>query len=266
MGGMCGGETDEHNELDAKHQEEEHEGEESEEEGKESKGGKKKPKQEVPDNKPFERMKPVANPRAWEAFCKDLHKPTEAEKRAGVKKIEATEQKNKDWYRGTVDAKGKYEGWGVWVNKKTGDIYQGEFAKGKPEGKGTMFFGKGKIEGNAVSGDFKAGKPLKGKGNIIFPNGDIWDGEIDNKGIATGSGVLQEKNGTKYEGQMKLGFKNDKRAKETSKEGNIYEGGFKAGMKDGKGKTTTKGGQPKYQQWQKGVIKKDIDEATWRKG
>lgn len=255
--------------MDVKHQEEhdsDAEGEESEEEKDAGKTGKNK-KKDKPNNKPYEKMKTIANPRAWEQFTQDFHEETDAAKGAGLQKKEAAEQKNKDWYAGTFDQKGtKYEGWGVLVMKKDGSIYQGEFKKHKPEGHGRWFYGKGKTEGNAVKGAFKAGKLVKGNGEVHLANGDTWDGEINIKGLPHGSGKLKEKVGTEYTGIMKAGVKNDKMAKEVTKEGSVYEGGFKAGLKDGKGKTTQKKQQPKYQQWQKGVAKKDITEAAWKKG
>jgi len=120
MGGACGGETDEKETLtvgkDQEHNESDHEGEESEEEKK-----KEEPK---PDNKPYEALSGTANKKAWEQFLKDMHEKSNAAKGAGLKNVEKPQtEKNGDQYVGTLNDKGKYEGWGVWVKKKTGDIY-----------------------------------------------------------------------------------------------------------------------------------------------
>ena len=119
MGGACGGETDEDKTLTNKPEEEENndaEGEESEEA--------KKPEEPKPDNKPYEAMAKDANKKAWELFLKDMHEKSAAAKGAGLKTLDKPQtEKNKDQYLGTLNDKGKYEGWGVWVKTKTGDIY-----------------------------------------------------------------------------------------------------------------------------------------------
>ncbi len=214
-------------------------------------------------------MKKAANPGAWNAFTQDFHKPSAAAKRSGTVQLKEPEvDKKGNQYLGTVDTKGKFEGWGVLVTAATGEIYQGEFTKGKPNGSGALFAGiKNKApEGTKISGDFKNGKISKGRSRIEYPDGSVWSGDVANN-MKNGQGVFTEKSGAKYEGIMKGDKKVDKKAKYIDAKGNIYEGGFKNNLKDGKGKAAAKGGKNvKYNIYKAGVAGKEIDEAAWKKG
>jgi hypothetical protein len=247
MGSVCGGEEENKDtEMGMSQQEKSPEkNHDKEEDSKAEKEEVKKPEpkpEPKPDNTPYMAMKTGANRKAWECFEKDFHKPTSAEKR-GAKLSSVEKAKNGDMYLGTVDAKGKYEGWGVLMSAKTGEIYQGEFAKGKANGPGILFVGDRSkaAAGTKVTATFKGGKVAKGDGKIEFPNGDVWTGVVAN-GLPNGAGSLVCKNGAKYKGMMKNGFKNDKRAELIDEKGNSYVGGFKNDVKNGKGKSQLKGG------------------------
>jgi hypothetical protein len=52
--------------------------------------------------------------------------------------------KGGDQYLGQLNGKNLPDGFGVIVRKKTGNMYQGMFINGKEQGKGIMYWGKGK--------------------------------------------------------------------------------------------------------------------------
>jgi len=114
------------------------------------------------------------------------------------------------------------------VRKKTGNVYQGLHNKGKEEGKGILFFGKGKQEGEIFDGSFKGGKPTNGKAKITYPNGDLYEGDSA-KGMAQGKGKLTRKNGAVYTGDFKAGGPQGK-GTEIQKNGDKYEGQWAKGL------------------------------------
>ncbi len=76
------------------------------------------------------------------------------------------------------------EGRGIILTHKNKLLYEGEFSKGKKEGKGKMNMEKHQ----KYEGEFKAGK-FNGEGKFIFTNGDSWKGTFKN-GIKEGMGIL----------------------------------------------------------------------------
>ena len=95
-------------------------------------------------------MKAIANSAAWKNFeTYTLHEmPKGAKASPGTSETKGIqEEKNGDLYKGAVCAKHKFMGFGVNTRKKTGNVYQGMHQSGKEEGKGILFFGKGKQEG-----------------------------------------------------------------------------------------------------------------------
>lgn len=127
MGSVCGGEEENKDTEMGMSQKEgspEKDHKDGDEQKKEEEPEKKpEPKPEPkPDNAPYMGMKAKANSKAWAVFSQDFHKQTAAAKRgAQLKAVETA--KNGDMYLGTVDAKGKHEGWGVLTSGKTGEIY-----------------------------------------------------------------------------------------------------------------------------------------------
>lgn len=103
-----------------------------------------------------------------------------------------------------------------------GDVYEGEWKSGQPEGRGKMFYANGDIyEGNWVNGK------RHGEGKMIYKTKDIYEGEWkDNK----------------EEGHGKMIYAN----------GNIYEGGWKARQPNGKGKITYPNGDIYEGEWENG--------------
>ena len=115
-----------------------------------------------------------------------------------------------------------------------GKIYKGDFINNLQEGKG--------IENNNIytyEGEFKRGKK-EGKGKIIYKNsGDWYEGTFANDNFNGGGHYVWNKNGYEYFGGYKNGiiegngiFKYGDKA--------IYKGEFKNGIKEGKGELITK--------------------------
>ena len=115
---------------------------------------------------------------------------------------------------------GEYEGYGKYTMENA--ILEGEFKKGKLNGKGKISDSNGTyIEGDIVDnlchgkgikiypnkdkyeGDFYKGK-LKGKGVLTFNNGNKYEGEFDNN-LFNGKGIYYYLNGTLYKGEWKDG-------------------------------------------------------------
>lgn len=271
MGGMCGGEEENSENqvnLENKDDKKNPEGEETKkdspkkgEEGKDEEKKEEKPKAPEPpkiDNEPYKKMKALANPKAWKNFeTYTLHEaPKGAPKSSGTTETKDVQtEKNGDMYKGSVDDKLKYQGFGVNTRKKTGNVYQGMHNKGKEEGAGILFHGKGKQEGEIFEGQFKGGKPNNGKAKVTYPNGDLYEGDSA-KGLAQGKGKLTKKGGAIVIGEFKGGFPQGK-ATETEKNGDKYEGQWAKGERNGKGKLT-KGGKVTYAAWKAGAPGKEI--------
>ena len=63
-------------------------------------------------------------------------------------------------YIGSVDQKKKRpEGFGILASSNTKSIHQGYFTKGRAEGPGILFHGKGPLKGSKVVGHFNKGIP-----------------------------------------------------------------------------------------------------------
>ncbi|OUO01360.1 MORN repeat-containing protein [Bacteroides clarus] len=88
---------------------------------------------------------------------------------------------------GIVEAKKK-----IYSN---GNIYEGEWKKGVPNGLGKMIYANGNIyEGNWISGI------IEGKGKMTYANGDIYEGTWK-MSTPNGFGKMTHKNGDWYEGE-----------------------------------------------------------------
>lgn len=79
---------------------------------------------------------------------------------------------------------------------RNGDIYEGTFTHGQPNGYGTYYF----KDGGRYIGDVRYGK-LYGQGKILYANGDRYEGSVKDSKLE-GSGVLSRKNGDYYVGEF----------------------------------------------------------------
>ncbi len=111
------GESEEEQEINVQEQEPE------KEEEKETPAEPEEPKI---DNAPYKAMKEFANPKAWKHFeTYTLHEPPKGvRKDTALKELsEPATEKSGDKYLGQVNAKNQAEGFGVYVRKKTGNVY-----------------------------------------------------------------------------------------------------------------------------------------------
>jgi hypothetical protein len=123
--------------------------------------------------------------------------------------------------------------------------------KGKQEGTGQMSFEGGEF----YSGEFKNYLP-HGKGIIIGPNGDVYDGEWERK--KNGMGVsfnIREK--WRYEGQYKDNQKNGNGIF-YQEDGTFYIGGFENDKRHGFGSLNSVDGRTVIEcgLWENGELKK----------
>ena len=87
------------------------------------------------------------------------------------------------------------------ITFENGNIYNGEFSFGVPNGKGLIKF-KG---GSEYLGDFKNGK-IEGQGAILLASGDSYIGEWKN-GEASGDGTYKKNDGSSFKGKFKNGMR-----------------------------------------------------------
>ena len=120
-----------------------------------------------------------------------------------------------------------FNGYGKLINTKTGDLYQGYFIDGLPNGKG-----KEETILNIYEGDFKDGK-YHGIGNLIFKNELEYKGEFKN-GEYYGFGNIDFENGDHYTGNFENSEYNGKGIL-NFKNGDYYHGNFKDGKYHGEG-------------------------------
>ena len=81
----------------------------------------------------------------------------------------------------------KFNGLGVFTFKD-GSRYQGEFRDGKIKGDGTLFLKEGK-ETIAITANWDGSSKFPKKASILFENGDLYEGELDNNGFPTKNGT-----------------------------------------------------------------------------
>ena len=141
-------------------------------------------------------------------------------------------------YRGELDIKGKYNGYGE-LYLKTGKKYEGKFIDGKLNGYGRLIdlFGIKCYEGN-----FKDNQLLDGYGKIIEINEDgskvIYEGDIENM-KKQGKGIEKKKDST-YMGFFNDDLKHGKGKVVFNEEDSVYEGDFNKGKMTGSGIFTWK--------------------------
>lgn len=115
-----------------------------------------------------------------------------------------------------------------------GNIYEGDFVKGKKEGQGRFTVTE---TGQVYIGQF-ANERYNGRGKMTFSDGESYEGDwvYDQK---TGKGKTVYSNGDIYEGDF-VDSKKDGRGTYTFKNGNYYTGEWKNNLKNGYGKEYTK--------------------------
>ncbi len=127
------------------------------------------------------------------------------------------------------------------IEYDNGEYYIGDLINDIPNGKGTMYYSNNTIK---YEGDFKKGK-FEGKGKLYLENDEYYIGEFLD-GIKSGKGTEYYKNGIiKYDGS----FINDKYDGEGTfiwENGQYYKGGFKEGTMFGKGIEYYECGNIKY--------------------
>ena len=236
-------------------------------------GGPEDPTQEIDltykgnevDNEPYEKLERAAAPDAWKAFAKTDHNPPDEEGPEPSGEVEDLENPitigKGDMYVGSFNKSKKLpEGFGVMAFKETGNMHQGYFHKGKAQGPGILFIGKGPLKGSKVVGHFKQGY-YEGLCKITSPNGNEYLGSIK-KNQKSGKGKETTKKGEVYEGY----FAGDKRqgwGLLTKPDGSSYEGEWKNGAPEGVGKSVDKNGNTKFKMFSRGTGKKEIDEGAW---
>lgn len=80
-----------------------------------------------------------------------------------------------------------------------GAVYEGQFSRTQPQGKGIMLYSNG----DKAYGFWHSGK-LTGKAKYVYQNGDVYLGEFQ-KGVPHGKGVLEYANGTAMQGNWVQG-------------------------------------------------------------
>ena len=128
----------------------------------------------------------------------------------------------------------------------TGSIYSGQWLDGKRNGQGSMSFSTG----DTYIGDW-AGDQKNGHGVYIFKSGDKYEGVFENNKYH-GSGTYYYKNGERYEGQ----WLNDKKTGYgvyTFPNGEKYEGNFENSKYHGYGTLIYANGDSHSGQWSNGI-------------
>jgi hypothetical protein len=102
---------------------------------------------------------------------------------------------------------GKADGYGIAKGK---DSYEGDFALGRPHGKGTYTW----ADGERYDGEFLNGR-ISGKGSYKYKNGDRYDGEFSD-GLRSGKGTHSYADGRTFSGE----WRNNKPHKEVAQSNN----------------------------------------------
>jgi hypothetical protein len=195
--------------------------------------------------------------------------------------------KNGVIYTGNLDINNRFEGFGVYIDKKNnkfvgqwkdgefiegygvykycdGDLYDGQWKDDQQHGQGIMMY----KNGNEYNGEW-FNNERNGYGKLVYINGDIYDGNwVDDACNGYGKKIL--KNGNIIEGEWKDNspwnckiiytngdeyefiYKNgeiDDNVKIIYKNGNIYEGKIKDNKRNGEGKMTLLNGNVFDGEW-----------------
>ena len=136
--------------------------------------------------------------------------------------------------------------WGLYkvefLNGFIGDVFEGEWRNGYPNGQGTFIA----TNGGKYVGEYKDGQP-NGQGTYTWADGDKYVGEHKN-GKRNGQGTYTYANGGKYVGQ----YKDDQRhgqGTDSLSNGNKYVGEWKDDKKNGQGTYTFADGRVEEGIW-----------------
>jgi hypothetical protein len=155
-----------------------------------------------------------------------------------------------------------------------GSFYEGNYVENKLNGQGKMVHVNGGVFGGVFEGEFKDDIFIRGK--KIYPNG-TFEGEFEgdrfingkitlkNGDILNGPNEIIYANGDIYQGNYKIDFKEDENkeiqiiyirngiGKMTYADGSVYEGSYKNNKRDGFGKFTDPADGTVYEgQWENG--------------
>ncbi|XP_009108293.1 uncharacterized protein LOC103833992 [Brassica rapa] len=206
------------------------------------------------------------------------------------------------WSIGSKPVTEKKTDSGSWVHKySSGDVYEGEFHKGKCSGSGVYYYSmKGKYEGDWVDGKYDGygvetwakGSRYRGQyrqgmrhgaGIYRFYTGDVYAGEWSN-GQSHGCGVYTSEDGSRFVGEFKWGVKHglghyhfrngDTYAGEYFADrmhgfgvyqfgnGHRYEGAWHEGRRQGLGMYTFRNGETQAGHWDDGVLSCPTEQST----
>ncbi|MBR1757177.1 MAG: TIR domain-containing protein [Lachnospiraceae bacterium] len=149
------------------------------------------------------------------------------DKLCGKGKWYPNDAKPEFYYEGDFD-RGMYNGQGT-QRYADGSVYTGGFKDNKRSGQGTLV----ESDGKRSEGVWENDKFKEGKAQLVFKNGDEYDGEMADF-ICNGYGTIRYKNGNTYQGY----FKNDKRDGKGTyhfTNGNVYVGEYQSGKRTGYG-------------------------------
>ncbi len=160
----------------------------------------------------------------------------------------ATQGLAMNWTGGCVDGMAEGSGTLQWVDRgKPSWRYEGDFEKGKMNGRGTFQW----PDGQRYVGQFKDDQ-IAGKGVVSAPNGSRYEGDWD-KGTFNGRGVLVPGDGTRYEGEFKDGRYNGEGV-QTNADGSSFAGLWTNGLPNGEGTLTTAKGEKYKGAWSNGCF------------
>lgn len=144
---------------------------------------------------------------------------------AGVLKHANGDAYDGQWKNGVQQGEGTF----TWAN---GDAYDGEWAGGNPVGKGSMTRSRQKGTDQTAcfaEGDWEGGVITEGK--VMFPNGDVYTGELAKKGMRHGEGTYMWEDTGEYDGCF-IGGSMEGKADYTSHNGNTLQALFVHGQVD----------------------------------
>ena len=149
---------------------------------------------------------------------------------------------NGDTFKGRLDEKKQRQGPGVYCEKRTGSIYDGEWKDNSRHGVGVLAFASG-LE---YSGEFFKDS-IHGQGTITLIDASVYTGSFFN-GLFHGNGTLEEVTATNrvYTGEFSNGVR-DGEGEEGYSDGTRYKGEYRNGKRQGFGTFFDPEGNELYQ-------------------
>ena len=176
----------------------------------------------------------------------DLEKQQKIKSSVDDSNLSATvfSHKGENKYAGELDENGQRQGYGK-ITYYGGDIYEGEWAKNKRQGKGLYTY----RFGGRYLGNFNTDLP-NGYGTRIYSSGNVYNGQFV-AGKKHGNGEMNFKNGDKFEGEWDNDDMNGQ-GKYTWASGDYFVGTFVKDIREGDGVLY--------------LITGEIIEGVWKKG